>query len=403
MGENSKIEWTTHTFNPWHGCDEATLPDGLEKHPGCDHCYAKAMAKRNPGTLGQWGGFDEGGTRVVASEATWKAPLKWNKATEQAQRDYSDHAHRVAADRSIPLGPAPPRPRVFCASIADIFEDWRGPIKHSAGPWMWKMHEANGHPEQWGAGYVLDDPTAGRALTMADLRARLFRLIDATPYLDWLLLTKRPQNVPRMWPDYFPGGYLAEAGEMNQPGPRSNVWIGTSISDQATADALVPELLKCRYLAPVLFLSAEPLLGPIVLDTLAKGGPPRYLTREVDHPLDASIDWLIAGGESGAHARPMHPDWVRGIRDQCVAAGVPFHFKQWGEWIEGDAEPGGDLGGDMRRGNAAIVHREPHSPEELCKQSFFRGDKIMRKVVKKAAGRLLDGRTWDDFPVVRHA
>lgn len=135
--------------------------------------------------------------------------------------------------------------------------------------------------------------------------------------------------------------------------PIPNVWIGTSVEDQQRADERIPHLLSIP--AAVRFLSCEPLLGPVVLDGGPKG-PPTHLSVEIDHPEDKRIDWVICGGESGPGARPMHGDWVRSIHDQCQQAGVPFFFKQWGAWKDGSL------------------------------------------VGKKAAGRMLDGREWSEFP-----
>ncbi|MGH3851783.1 MAG: DUF5131 family protein, partial [Pseudonocardiaceae bacterium] len=131
--------------------------------------------------------------------------------------------------------------------------------------------------------------------------------------------------------------------------PLQNLWIGVSVENQETADERIPLLLQTP--AAVRFLSVEPLLASM---RLADG----WLYDDLSGRCAKAggvVDWVIVGGESGPGARPMHPQWVRDIHDQCVAAGVPFFFKQWGEWIQGDAIPGGDLGADMRRGVATIV------------------------------------------------
>ena len=304
MAERTSIEWTStampdgtvipgSTFNPWRGCQHATLPDGTA-HPGCDHCYAEAMSKRNPATLGIWG---EGGTRVVAAETQWRLPIKWNAAAEK------DGVRR----------------KVFCASLADVFEDWRGPLVAKADP---------------------DDPTylrvcvdtgewvrSGAALTnvrlakMDDVRRRLFSLIDATPWLDWLILTKRPENVRLMWPVPAASRMAINVQAGRGGSHRENVWLLTSVSDQASADAMVPALLECRDLVPVLGLSVEPLVGPVDL-----GPPERWSACSVR----SGINWIIVGGESGPNARPCDIAWVRSIVAQCKAAGVPCFVKQLG-------------------------------------------------------------------------
>lgn len=358
MGQNSKIEWTDHTFNPWRGCAHRALADG-SVHPGCEHCYAESMAKRFPDNLGQWGAE---GTRVMAPESMWRQVLGWNRKAEAAGQ----------------------RARVFCASIADVFEDWDGDILDSKGRRIWIDEKGPGpsycypgYPEL-GGGFDGDRP-----LRIADVRAKLFRLITATPWLDWQLLTKRPGNVVGMWPlELIPG----TSGLWGQQ-KRRNVWLGTSVSNQRTADELVPQLLQARDLAPVLFLSAEPLLGAIDLGIGELG-----IKSQIPNPK-SQIDWLIVGGESGQQARPMHPEWARSLRDQCQAAGVPFFFKQWGEWRPADHGGGttssGDISTAVRRGVARPI-------EGQINQYLWR-------VGKHAAGRLLDGREWNEFPQSREA
>jgi protein gp37 len=312
MGANSKIEWTHHTFNPWRGCTKVSA--------GCANCYAEATSVRNPKVLGVWG---PRGTRVIAAESYWRQPLAWNAAA------------RAAGERH----------RVFCASLADVFEG--------------------------------DDTMPAESVRpVRDARARLFNLIDATPFLDWLLVTKRPENIRGMWP----GGY------MNPPpmGPtltrRPNVWLLTSVEDQPSADKRIPELLKCRDLAAVLGLSIEPLLGPVDLTRAKPRNVPAWWQGN-RNPL-SRIDWVIVGGESGHHARPMHPEWPRGLRDQCQAAGVPFFFKQWGDWRHGYS----------RNPSCRLVRAGLHDVQTDCVW--------MEKVGKDIAGRQLDGRTWDEFPEV---
>ncbi len=223
-------------------------------------------------------------------------------------------------------------------------------------------------------------------LPVRQARSRLFDTIDATPNLDWLLVTKRPENIRNMWP----GGYLMGGGAPPMLCRRPNVWLLTSVEDQETADRRVPELLKCRDLAPVLGLSIEPLLGPIdlkripapICDTLdvlngerIDGG-----TGCICDGFDP-IDWVIVGGESGPHARPMDPRWVVSLRDQCIGAGVPFFFKQWGEFRTTTLDEAED--GDPR----IVAVGEDNWP--------------MTRVGKKEAGRLLDGREWSEFPNLR--
>ena len=304
MGEYTAIEWAHHTFNPWMGCTKVS--------DACRFCYAERDMDHRFGKVA-WG---PNGTRVVTSAANWRKPLKWDRAAEEAGE----------------------RPRVFCASLADVFEDWRGLI-----------YDSNGNR--------LAARGLQRHLHMEDLRADLFRLIDATPHLDWLLLTKRPERILECWPERCGTDCECECHEVPPPNrhipcqaggcwERPNTWLGTTVENCGQLHR-IDELRKCRGLAPVLFLSCEPLLADL-------------------GPIDLTgIDWVIAGGESGPHARPSHPMWFRSLRDQCVQAGVPFFFKQWGEW------------GPPPEGIGPMV----------C-------------VGKKAAGRMLDGREWGQFPEV---
>lgn len=274
MAENSRIEWTDHTFNPWLGCTKVS--------PACKNCYAERDMDHRFGRVA-WG---PGGTRVKTSSANWSLPLRWNQEAETKGVRY----------------------RVFCASLADVFEHWPHPMQ-------------NHHGEQITS-------------TMDDLRCELFRLIDATPNLDWLLLTKRPELIRAKWQPF--------SWQTPTDVPyRSNVWLGTTVE---SSDYLsrIESLRSARGLASVLFISAEPIVGP--------------MPRLREHL--SGIDWVIAGGESGPDARPSNPAWFRSIRDQCDLHGVPFLFKQWGEFNES--------------GN---------------------------RVGKKAAGRLLDGVEHNGVPL----
>jgi protein gp37 len=199
-------------------------------------------------------------------------------------------------------------------------------------------------------------------------RISLWQAITDRPDVIFMLLTKRPENimamVPAAWRDGFP----------------RNVWIGTSVEDQEAANTRIPELLEVP--CHVRWLSCEPLLGPVDLRQMSIGiNPfdPSGQVREIG-PAVRLVQWVIVGGESGTHARPMHPDWARALRDQCAAAQVPFFFKQWGEWL--------DVGMarffDQRySGNNAIA---------------FDPDCTVLRVGKKAAGRLLDGVEHNALP-----
>lgn len=243
MAENSKIEWTDHTFNPWTGCTKVS--------PACDHCYAEGWAKRYG--LVEWGPH---APRRRTSASNWRKALKWDREAAEAGR------------------PA----RVFCASLADVFDNHKS-------------------IEQW-------------------WRDDLYQLIHETPNLDWLLLTKRPQNIKRFLPPMW-----------NRHGCPPNVWLGTTVENQEEAERRIPHLLNTPK--AIRFLSVEPLLGP--LDLTACPNDDALLGYAPDEDGDRhKIDWVICGGESGHGARQMHPEWARSLRDQCQDADVPFFFKQWG-------------------------------------------------------------------------
>lgn len=310
MAKNSAIEWTDHTFNPWWGCAKVS--------PACDHCYAERDAKRHaPGQV-LWG---DDSTRRTFGPMHWKEPIRWAR---QARK----------------LGSYAARPRVFCASMADVFDN---------------------HPDVEGE------------------RQKLWGLIEGTPELDWLLLTKRISNARKMMPAAWLGN------------PRPNVWLGISVVNQAEANRDVPRLLATP--ARIRFLSCEPLLEAL---DLARWLVPQCSAGSVAHPSGGGttcphcmgsrirggcqpLNWVIAGGESGPGARPMHPAWPELIRRDCAVTSTPFFFKQWGEWMPWDRD-----------------HEQPPGTDG-CEVRFFNSQKVMR-VGKKRAGRTLYGKTWSQFP-----
>lgn len=314
MAETS-IEWADFTFNPWEGCQKVG--------PGCDNCYAEARNIRfSAGS--NWG---PGAPRRRTSAANWAKPIKWNRDAAKAGA----------------------RPRVFCASLADVFDNAVDP--------------------QW--------------------RADLFSLIRATPHLDWLMLTKRPGNIAKMLPADWGTGW-------------PNVWLGCTVVNQEEADRDIPKLLAVP--AVVRFLSMEPLLGAVDLARInhEKTTMINALTGEGGWPVPhvvggPAIDWIIVGGESGPNARPIHPDWARSLRDQCAEAGVAFHFKQWGEWKHGsdfsdDAMSVLNDGRVIPPTQAALYAANSINPVSQCRPT------MMRRVGKASAGRTLDGVTHDAFP-----
>lgn len=243
MGKNTSISWADHTFSPWWGCQKVS--------PGCERCYAETFAKR----VGQkvWGGDVP---RRVMSEKYWLQPHRW---------DIEAKRRRV-------------RRRVFCASMADVFEDRRD---------------------------------------LDLLRGKLWDLIETTSALDWLLLTKRPENIRHMIPEAW---YRT---------PRPNVWYGTTVENQEYAEKRIPRLLEVP--AAVRFLSCEPLLGPVELG-------PCMQTRDA-FIKSGGIHWVICGGESGHRARPMDPAWALQLLQECQRTGTAFWMKQLG----GTRDKRGDL------------------------------------------------------------
>jgi protein gp37 len=228
--EDSKIEWTDHTFNPWIGCQHVS--------PGCEHCYAEAMMDQRYGKV-EWG---PRGQRQRTSDANWRNSIKWNAKARAFKQEHGR------------------RPRVFTASLADVFD--------------------NQVPEEW--------------------RRDLFALIRECRRLDFLILTKRPQNIRKMLPSDWGDGY-------------PNVWLGVTAEDQVHFDQRWRHLQNIP--SAIKFISYEPALGPLRLSE-ARAFP----------------DWLISGGESGPGARPVDPQWIRDIIADCRRNGVtPFH-KQWGTY-----------------------------------------------------------------------
>jgi protein gp37 len=409
MAENTKIEWATHTFNPWIGCTKVS--------PACKNCYAERDMDHRYGRVA-WG---PGGTRVLTGIENWAKPVRWNMLAQRRGQSMTYGEAVAVYGKELPKceshewdnrtkdennawlrehGVDPlRRPRVFCASLADVFEDWQGPILNSKGE--------RGVIDCNGGWWFTNGPVSNcYELTMDVVRQRLFSLIDATPNLDWLLLTKRPENIRSMYlSQHLDGGTTgrirefmdeSESKDVN-PYFRRNVWLGTSVENQEYADERIPELLRCRDLSPVLFLSCEPLLGPVNF-RWAKwdawndaNGKPRLRVDELDGLR--MLDWVIAGGESGPEARPTDPDWFRSLRDQCQTAGVPFLFKQWGEWVPGDHDSV-----KMSDNEVCPWNDKPRSDVIDTKQRD-NSNTVMCRVGKVRAGRVLDGVTHDGFPV----
>lgn len=337
MADGTKIEWADASWNPIRARNKATGKIGWHcehKNEACRHCYAEGFNLR----LGTGFAFrrqDRDAVEIFLDEKMLTQPLHWKR----------------------------PR-RIFVCSMTDLFAE-----------------------------FVTDE--------MID---RIIAIAGLCPQHQFLALTKRPDRAR---------GYLCRLDQEPErdtvkrlaaampphPWPRfdaitvplPNLWLGTSIHDQPSADEFVPQLLA----APVAirFLSYEPALGPVDLRRIPVDDVGRE--RTADGWRFPPIHWVIAGGESGPNARPMHPDWTRSLRDQCAGAGVPFFFKQWGEWFPGELEDDG-----TKLVAAPDVEHDPSA--DKWELTFAKHERIagtgMLRVGKKRAGRLLDGREHSEWP-----
>lgn len=247
MAEITNISWTDASFNPWLGCSHVS--------PGCDHCYAEVSTPARAMKI-VWGPHEQ---RIRTSHSNWSLPLRWHNG--HASFFQKNGRHR----------------RVFCASLADVFDNQVEPT--------WR-----------------DD---------------LWALIKQTPQLNWLILTKRVGNVLSMLPPDWGNGY-------------ANVWLGISVVNQNEANRDIPKLL--RLPAKLRWLSMEPLLEKVHLSNSWMVG-------------DNKIAWIVAGGESGKHARKMEAEWLFAIKEKCELFSVPFFLKQWG-------------GADRNKGGCLIEGKE---------------------------------------------
>lgn len=350
MADGTAIEWTDATVNAINGCSLAS--------PGCTNCYAMKQAHRFP--------VRQGLTKKTKGGMVWTGEVRFNeKALEQV------------------LSWKRPR-RIFWNAHGDTF------------------HESV--PNEW-----ID---------------RCFDVMAHTPQHIHQVLTKRADRM-RAYFEELPArvrGMDCHAGLDFADFPLPNVWLGVSVEDQKRADERIPDLLATP--AAVRWLSCEPLLGPVDLTnvrakfwTFSALDDRKWTNGETgaeifgDHPGYPQLDWIVVGGESGPGSRPMHPDWVRSLRDQCADAGVPFFFKQWGEWGHTEAVANEHGGVDMvppvsfrnthrwRRwdGETCRAARDDESVGEFLEPGF-----ISIPVGKKAAGRLLDGVEHNGMPEVLH-
>jgi protein gp37 len=330
MGKTT-IEWTDASWNPVVGCTEIS--------PGCANCYAARLAATRLRNTPQY------------KDLAQVLPRSHGNPNPTRTQWFGEV--RFLPERlEEPLHWRKPR-KIFVCDMGDLF------------------HESV--PDE-----VID---------------QIFAVMALAERHTFQVLTKRPERMK----DYIarvldsPGAVvqamrrITNQWEALPAWPLPNVVCMTSVENQHFADERIPLLLATP--AVVRGISAEPLLGPVFLES-----PIRQWQR--DHQMEnrvTSLDWVVCGGESGPNARPMHPDWARSLRDQCVAAGVPFFFKQWGEWIH------------VSQIEAAMSKAEIDalSMNTVCRDEK-RGtpdlDGISFKVGKKRAGRLLDGRAWNEFP-----
>lgn len=384
MAAKSSIEWTDRTWNPLRGCKR--------KSEGCRNCYAERVAWRfgaKPGTpyfglvkMTSQGPKWTGDVRFV--EEALNEPFSWRTPSLVFVNSMSD-----LFLEDVPFD-----------FVDKVFAAMALTGRHTYQVLTKRPGRARQYCEELFAG------KRGFARSAAELRDSVLGGVAAVAAMGWTADAPTLKHLPR------------------------NIHLGTSVEDQRTADERIPDLLLIPG-AGVLWISAEPLLGPIELDPLWLRPSPSTAFRmgrvTPDMPAwtrlcSVGLRWVVAGGESGSGARPMHPDWVRSLRDQCAEAGVPFLFKQWGEWLpisqqdeaftqrlyrpNRRAAPHEDQGAidDLYGRTCTVPHgvvhldgsfHEPHEP-----MAFPPGAMATFKVSKKAAGRLLDGVLHDAYPEV---
>lgn len=344
MSDKTKIEWTDATWNPVTGCTRVS--------PGCTNCYidwappfrieGRHFTEACPKCAWHARLASVGKVEVVPPCQTCRGTGRVRSNAIGSTTGVRLHPERL----DQPLRWKRPR-KVFVNSLSDLFHD-DVPDEYIADVFA-VMALAPQHTFQ----------------VLTKRHARMRSLLSSPTFLDQIGWAATGLSI--YW----------TADDLTWPLP--NVWLGVTVEDQERADLRVPYLLATP--AAVRFLSCEPLLGPVTLHQDRLGGR-RFLD---------GIDWVIAGGESGKDARPMHPDWARALRDDCQTVGVPFLFKQWGEWVpvsQGRRVAFFDRAGVERDTNDLSTFRVPVEWARLA------------RVGKKAAGRELDGRTWDEYPTI---
>lgn len=272
MAEQTGISWCDSTISFWWGCEKVSS--------GCKFCYADAMSSRR---LGEdiWG---RGKPRKIVKSA----PSLARKLNAKARSSGKPHL-------------------VFVNSMSDFFE------------------EDHGQP-------IINHLGEEKRVSLTEVRRTAFEIMDECEHLTFLLLTKRPENIRKYWPVATTNLSVLSRTGMSE-NYRENVWLGASAEDQSCAEYRIPKLLGCGDLSPLLWLSAEPLLGSLDLrDYLKQPWMPDYIVKPHSNPIShikvRGLDWVVAGCESGSHRRPAEQAWFESIRAQCKSAGVPFFMKQ---------------------------------------------------------------------------
>lgn len=336
----TNIEWTDVTWNPVVGCSKVSA--------GCANCYAETMANR----LQAMG--------VPAYDGTINERGRWTGKVNRAD------------SLTLPLSWRKPR-RIFVNSMSDLFHE------SISDAWI---------DEVLGVILVSSARKLGHVFQVLTKRADRMVAYFAG---DW-------RNRVRAFGTIING--CCDPWSGLDRGRIANLWLGVSVENQPTADERIPKLLECHSAAPVLWLSMEPLLGEVSIARYLWSSYDRMAVNDqfIGNPTRHDrIRWVVVGGESGPNARPMHPDWVRLIRDDCAERGTPFFFKQWGEW--GFASCSVDVAERERRTGKALIVR-PNGTFD-SETPILGGEVVIRKLGKRRAGRLLDGVEHNEFPEVR--
>jgi len=351
VSDGSKIEWTEATWNVITGCSMVS--------PACTNCYAMRLA----GTRLQHHPSRAGLTRMTDRGPVWTGEVRFNE-------DWLTQ----------PLKWKKPR-KIFVCAHADLFHE------NVPDEWIDKIF----------AVMALCPQHTFQVLTKRPERMREYMLPTGDiPILGRLPLERvhfAAQSEEEPWESLQQYGNLYSL-YCSVPWPLPNVWLGVTVENQEMADKRIPVLIDTP--AAVRWVSAEPLLGPIDLCQQQDGLPVNAWLTWLD-----GLDWIVAGGESGPHARPMHPDWVRSIRDQCAATEVPFLFKQWGEFTSiydrDEDDPDWKRCGEIQESNPGGQWLNLNGGQG------FHGERVVRvdRVGKQAAGRILDGIDHNGYPEAR--